>query len=133
MAMNGSDVLLLVNTGTDAAPVWTAVGSQRNVEFPESVEPVDVSSKDSPNRRVIGGRYQASVTLESLYVPSDLAFIKLKTACRSRQLIKIRRQEAGTDIEEASALITELSPSFPDQAEATVSISLEIDGAWQAV
>lgn len=133
MAMNGSDVLLLVNTGTDVSPVWTAVGSQRNVEFPESVEAIDVSSKDSPNRRVTGGRYQASVTLEALYVPSDLAYTKLKTAFRARTLIKIRRREQSIDTEEASALITEMSPSFPDQAEATISVTLEIDGAWAAV
>jgi len=29
MAMNGSDVLILVNTGTAAVPVYEAVGSQR--------------------------------------------------------------------------------------------------------
>ncbi len=131
--MNGADVLLYVNTGTEVSPVLTAVGSQRDVSFEETTEIVDVSSKDSRSKRVIGGRYGASVTLDALYVPDDAAYLALKGAMRSGELILIRRQEEGSNIEEADALITSLSETGPDQDAATVSISLTIDGDWSEV
>lgn len=133
MAISGSDVLLLANTGTDVAPVWTVVGSQRNVSFEETNEEIDVSSKDSRAMRVLAGRYGATATLEALYVPSDAAYQALKTAARNGDPIKIRRREIGTDTEEASAIITTLSGEFPDQDAGTISVELRIDGAWTAV
>ena len=36
MGFNGSDLLLLVNTGTPGVPVYEVVGSQRNVAFQET-------------------------------------------------------------------------------------------------
>ena len=57
MSMNGTDVLLLVNTGTPTVPVYEAVGSQRDVTFDEATEEIDVSSKDSRAKRVLPGRY----------------------------------------------------------------------------
>jgi hypothetical protein len=49
---------------------------------------------------------------------------------RNGTLILVQRQEAGVALEEADALITSMSSSFPDQGEGTISISLTIDGAW---
>ena len=131
--MNGADVLLLVNTGTEQTPTWTAVGSQTGVTFNEKTDEIDVSAKDSRNKRVIAGRYSATVALDALYVPSDTAFGALKTAMRSGTLIKIQRKEGGTPTETASALITGLSSEVPYQGAATVGIELAIDGGWTAV
>ena len=62
MGMNGTDILLYVNTGTPAVPAYTVVGSQRDVTFEESTDEIDVSSKDSRAKRVLPGRYSASVS-----------------------------------------------------------------------
>lgn len=133
MALNGSDVLLLVNTGTPTVPAYEAVGSQRDVNFEESTEEIDVSSKDSRAKRVLPGRYSSSLSLDALYVPSDAAYQALKSAMRDGELILVAREEEGVTLETANALITSMSEAMPDQGESTISISLTVDGVWTAV
>jgi len=133
MGMNGTDILLYVNTGTPAVPAYTVVGSQRDVTFEESTDEIDVSSKDSRAKRVLPGRYSASVSLDALYVPTDTAYLALKDAMRDGDLILVERYESGGADETADALITSLSEAAPDQGEATISISLTIDGTWTEV
>ena len=133
MSMNGSDVLLMVNTGTTETPVWTAVGSQRDVTFEESTEEIDVSSKDERAKRVLAGRYSASVSLDALFVPDDTAYSALQTAHRAGDLIMVARNVNSVDEESATALITSMSQTMPDQDGATISVSLTIDGTWSAV
>lgn len=130
MGKNGSDVLLLVNTGTPAVPVYEAVGSQRDVSFDEATEEIDVSSKNSRAKRVLPGRYSASLSLDSLYVWTDAGYQALRDAMRDGELILVAKQDDGVTVETADALITSLSESFPDQGESTVSISLTVDGFW---
>lgn len=133
MAMNGTDVLLYVNTGTEAVPVYTAVGSQRDVSFDETTEEIDASSKDGRAFRTLAGRYKATVTLEELYVPDDAAYLALKNAMRDGDLILVERLETGGVDETATALVTSLSEKAPDQEACTVSTNLTIDGEWTAV
>ncbi len=131
--MNGADVLLLVNTGSDSNPTYTAVGSQTNVKFDETVAEVDYSSKNSAATRVFGGRYGAKLTLDAVYVPDDTAYQSLKTAFRARALIRVRVEEENVEVEEADALITSLSRQAPDQEACTVAIGLTVDGEWAEV
>lgn len=133
MAMNGSDVLLLVNTGTPTVPVYEVVGSQRDVTFDEANAEIDVSSKDGRPKRVLYGRYSASLSLDALYVPTNADYLALRDALRDGELILVARQEEGVTIETADALIASMSQSFPDQGEATISIALTIDDAWVEV
>lgn len=122
--MNGADVLILID--------GDVVGSQRDVTFEESTEEIDVSSKASRAKRVIAGRYSASVSLDALYVPSDTAYQALKTALRDGTLVTVLRQEDGVALEHAEALVTKISEKTPDQGEAVVSVDLTIDGEWTA-
>jgi len=131
--MNGSDLLLLVNTGTPTVPAYEAVGSQRDVTFNENTEEIDVSSKDSRAKRVIAGRYSSSVSLEALYVWSDDGYQALREAKRDGELILVARQDNEVTIETADALVTSMSESFPDQGEGTISIDLSIDGFWDEI
>lgn len=128
--MNGTDVLLMANIGTADTPSYKVVGSQRDVTFDESTETIDVSSKDSRAQRVLPGRYSATLTLDALYVPDDEAYAALRAAMRDGELILVAREEAGVVTETANAVITSMSEAFPDQGEATISISLTIDGEW---
>ena len=130
MGMNGSDILLLVNTGSEAVPAYEVVGSQRDVTFDETTEEIDYSSKDSRAKRVGPGRYGASISLDALYVPTNECFQALKAAKRNGEMILVARQEDGVTIETADAMIANMSQSFPDQGEATISISLTVDGFW---
>jgi predicted secreted protein len=125
--------LLLVNTGTPTVPVYEAVGSQRDATFGETTDAIDVSSKDARAKRVLAGRYTAEITMEALYVPSDVAYLALQDAMRDGTMIKVVREESGVSIEEANAVVTDLSKVTPDQDGATVSIALAIDGTWSEV
>ena len=132
MSMNGSDILLLVNTGTPTVPVYTAVGSQRDASIDEASATIDVSSKDSRAQRVLSGRYSSSISLDALYVPDDDAYLALQEANRAGDLILVARQVQDVVVETATAKIDSMSESYPDQGEATISISLTLDGEWIA-
>jgi len=133
MAINGTDVLLHVNTGTADVPAYTLVGSQRDVTFDENNDEIDVSNKDSRAKRVLAGRYSAGVSLDALYVRADGGYLALRDALRDGELILIERLEADGRDETADALITSLSEAAPDQSDATISISMTIDGTWNEV
>lgn len=130
--MNGTDLLLLVNTGTEAVPAWTVVAGQRDASLSESNETIDFSSKDNRAWEGAAGRYESEVSLDSLYVPNHAAYTALKDACRDGTLIRVRTQEGGANKEEADAIVTELESEFPDQGESTVSITLKVTGSWAA-
>ena len=133
MAINGADVLLYVNTGTADVPAYTLVGSQRDVTFDENSDEIDVSNKSSRAKRVLYGRYSAGVSLDALYVRGDGGYLALRDANRDGELILIERIEADGRDETASAMIASLSEAAPDQSDATVSISMTIDGTWTEV
>lgn len=131
--MNGTDVLLLANTGTDETPVWTAVGCQRDMSIEETNEEIDMSSKDGRAKRVIAGRWSASISLDALYVPDDTAYLALWNASKDGDKIKVQIEESGASTWQADAMIANMSKEFPDQGAATIAIDLTIDGEWVAI
>lgn len=133
MGKNGSDVLLLVNTGTPEVPVYEAVGSQRGYSQQETTAVIDVSSKDSRTTRVLPGRYGSTMSLGALYVPTNAAYLALQSAMRDGALIKVMVEDDGVTTEQADAVVTSMSEEFPDQAAATLSVELTIDGEWSEV
>lgn len=133
MSMNGTDLLLLANTGTPSVPTYEVVGSQRDAEIAEETDTIDVSSKDSRAQRVLPGRFKGSISLDALYVPTDAAYLALRTANRDGELILVARQEDGVVTETVDAKIDSISEKFPDQDAATISVALTIDGFWASV
>lgn len=131
--INGTATLLLINTGSPESPAYEVVGYQRDATFEESTAAIDFSSKNSRARRVGAGRYQGSVSMEALYVSGDAGYQALKTAMRDGSSILVARQEDGVVLETVDAVVETLSQGMPDQAEATVSVTLAIDGFWQEV
>lgn len=130
MAMNGTDVLLLVNTGTPAVPVYEAVGSQKDFTFDETTAEIDASSKDSRAMRVLPGRYGSTLSGDSLFVPTNAAYLALRDAMRDGELILVARENDGVTTWTANCLVTTLSDGFPDQGVGTVTIALTVDGFW---
>jgi TP901-1 family phage major tail protein len=122
VAMNGTDVLIWVD--------GNMVGSQRDVTIDEATGEVDVSSKDQREMRVLPGRYDSSLSLEALYVPTNTAYLALQAAMRNGTFVEVVVLEDGVVTESADAIVTSLSRAAPDQDAATVSIGLRIDGAW---
>jgi len=128
--MNGTSVVLYANTGTPGTPIWTQVGSQRDAKIAEDVAIIDASSKDQAQRRVIGGRYSSSFTLQQLYTPTDAAYQALVTSFRTRAVILVQVYESGVLTAQANVLIAKIDKDFPDQKEALATFTCEIDGPW---
>ena len=133
MAMNGTGFLVLVNTGTLLTPVYEAVGCQRDATVDEATATIDVSCKDSRAQRVLPGRYSSTLSLDALYVPTNAGYQALKDANRNGDLILVARQVDEVVTETATAKVDSISEAYPDQAEATISVSLTIDGEWTEV
>lgn len=134
MGYDGTGTLLLVNTGTPSVPIWTPVAGQRGLSFSMDTAAIDATSKDDGiSGTFLPGRNTGTLTLEHLYEIGDAGFLALRTAQETRQLIKIREQELGTDQREANALVTNITRSLPDSDAGTVSVALQISGSWAAV
>lgn len=131
---NGTDVLILARTSAVGVTpeVFTAIGSQRDASISESNDTIDHSSKDMRAEQSRPGRYSATVECESLWLPSDAALSALRAACRNGTMTKVRRSDTavGGVVEEAEAWLESLDTEFPDQGEATVSITAHVSGVW---
>jgi TP901-1 family phage major tail protein len=127
--MRGVDILLVVNTGTDAVPVWTVVGGQRGATISESNETIDTTSKTTVGFFEYDyGLGSWTVSADGAYVLNDMAFEELKTACRNKEKIKIRVKEGTAKAEEGYALITSMERDAPYDGELTYSFEFQGTG-----
>ena len=120
-------ILLEVNTGTDAVPVWSVIGGQRNATLSEEVEEIDVTSDDSDGAQEFeAGLYSATIDCDGLYVPTATGYAALKTAFRSKTKIKAQIKEDGAATEQAMCLITSMETESPYDGESTYAVSLRV-------
>lgn len=135
--MLGVDILLYVNTGTDAAPVWTKVGGQRGATLSESNEMIDTSSKDTPkNKTYEYGLGDWTIGCDGVYVVDETGYEKLKSASRNKEKIKVRMKETGgtgSNADEGMALISSRELDAPYDDTATYSVELQGSGEITAV
>jgi len=127
--VNGYDVLIQVQEPSGSGNFET-VASQRGVTFNETTAAIDMASKQ--RREYVGtpGRYNATVSMNSLYIPSSSGYTKIRTAMRSGTLVRLQRRQLGATLEAADAIVTSLSEDFPDQEAAVVSADFQITGPW---
>jgi len=131
--INGTVILLAVRTGT-GPDVYTDVGGQRGISFDENVDEIDISNKiDGADFKMLPGRRKQTFQLDASYLRSETAFTTLQSAIRAGTKIRIRRSDAGSDIEQADGYLTSISENHPDQDNSVVSIAGTIDGPWGAI
>lgn len=130
--VTGSIFLLQVNTGTDATPVWTTVGAQRDYGEDASTALVDLSNKDQRAEVVAGGRWASDITLTHLYVPGATEQRLLRDANRNGTLVTVRKFENGVATEKATGVVTGYAESQPDMDAATVDVTIHLSNAWTA-
>jgi hypothetical protein len=123
--VNGTLVLLLIDN--------QLVGHQRGMTVAETNATVDYSSKEQRERRLGYGRYESTVSVQSLYVPNASGYAAIQAASRAGTLVELIRREVGADFESAMAKIDSVSGDFPDQGEAVLSVDFSVDGAWEPV
>ena len=130
--VNGSLIVLQVNTGTVAVPVWTTVGSQRDTTNSGSLALIDASSKDSRNEVVQAGRWTGELTLTHLYVPGAAEQQLLRNANRNGTVIQVRTFEDGVAKERADGVVTEYSENHPDMDVSSAEVTVHISNGWVA-
>jgi len=127
--VNGTDILVQVEQPADSG-TYVTIGSQRGATFGEQTASVDMSSKENRKRYVNPGRYQSTVSLEKLYIPSSSGYQMLKDAMRIGTYVRLRRRELGSTLESAQCVCTGLSLAAPDQEAAVVSAEFDVNGGW---
>lgn len=131
--IDGAAVLVLVNLGDDVTPNWMPVAEQTNLSTESTRNLIEASSKDSDHTKWIYGKQDDTVSLEALYVPNDAAFKALGDAMKNKKTVVLRRTENGTDIEEATALVSTISKEWPDNDASTVSVEFQLDEPWTPI
>src|SRR4030042_2013394 len=124
--MNGTDILLLVDTGA----AYEAVGSQRDMTISRKRSWIDLSAKGDDEEVGDVGRRSYPLTCDAVYVPDDGAYLALLTAFDAGDTILVRQSENGVEVEGGTAHILDMSKKAPDQAAAVLSIELRIPGGW---
>jgi predicted secreted protein len=130
--INGSDILLYVNTGTESTPAWTAVGGQSGIKITETNGTKERKGhKLSPNgdaKEYNYDQYEWKVSLDGAYVSGETGLEALRTALRTQALIKVRVKEGDTYVSEGDALITSMDLDGPYNDDATYAIELQGTG-----
>lgn len=134
-ASNGRYFYVDVNTGTDAAPVWTKVGGQRDASLEMSKDAIETTSKTSANgyKEKDHGLKEWSIEFDSLFVKSEAGYVALLAAFDQDKDISIRISD-GTGTGSAVAwktgkgIITKINTELPYEKEATYSVSVEGNG-----
>lgn len=119
---NGTDVSIKIGVNS--------IGSQRNATIAENTAPIDISSKDDRDAEFLGGRYSATLTCDSLYVPTDTAYVALLAAMRAGTSVTVMRVEDAADVESIDGIVTGISNVYPDQDACVCSISIQLSGGW---
>jgi predicted secreted protein len=130
--MNGSDVLVQINQGTDVSPIWITVASQKGVVITESVATIDTSSKEKSEETHLPGRYSATLTLDTLYVEGAASFRELQYRLRNGVQVRLRTSTLGVNDEVALATVTGITKTAADQQAVTANASFKLSGPWEA-
>lgn len=140
MSLNGSAVLLSMNTGTDEAPEFTVIPCQTTGDYDLSVETRDTSCKDSADEQVEPGSRSRSISVEilpnawpELVESPSTANEKLRHAAETGLKITGRIVVSGVAKEEFDAVITSFSLSAGREESVTNSIELQVSGGMRPV
>ncbi|MFS1513055.1 phage tail tube protein [Chengkuizengella sp. SCS-71B] len=129
MALNGIDIVILANTGTEAEPNFTVVGGQRGATLEEVSETVDVTNKGSNGSYEYEyGLYGFTISAEGVYIPDDAAYVVLKNAIRTKEKVLVQWKEGAGNIEQGLCLVTSRSVEGPYDGEATYSFEFQGTG-----
>ncbi len=104
------------------------VGSQRDATVTRALAVIDVSSKDSRNRRIKPGRYTVEISFDHLYVPGAPELTAIKNAILNGTFCEVREMVNGAAGRVYGGYITGHVESFPDQGPAMVSCTFTGDG-----
>lgn len=132
--IRGTDIMLYVNTGTVAAPVWTAVCSSTGHTLNINTELLEARTKcDGDWRRLLpGGIRNWSVDFDALdtsgqtFTPHDLIAWQLE----NRQfMVRLRSNATGSTGYQGTVMIESSSLSAPVDGWSSFNLSVQGTGA----
>lgn len=128
-AVTGVDFIIQVNTGTEAAPVWTTVAGQRNATLNREVEEADATSKDS------NGWYEGiptirswSIKFDGLIVEDDTGYQALEDAYMNNEILQVQIVTPAGNKYTGKAYLTDFSLEAPYKDDAVYSGTLQGTG-----
>jgi TP901-1 family phage major tail protein len=135
--IRGIDILVKVNTGSEASPVWTTVGGQRGLTLNRSADTLDNTSKTDDLtlagwKSQLSGLREWSIDCDGLLVDGDAALDLLETAWEGGDYVQVQAVRTGKTYQ-GNAYITDLSIDAPHDDMATVSCTLVGAGALAEV
>lgn len=129
-AVSGVSFIVQVNTGTDAAPVWTAVGGQREATLNMSTDEIDTTSKDSQGwHEGLPSLRNWSLDFDALLIQGDAGLEALENAFMNQTQVQVRLATPSGATYTGKATLTDFSYEAPYDGEATASGSLTGTGA----
>lgn len=124
--VKGIEVKISINTGTDAAPVYTELGNQQDLTLKMTGEKIDTSSKNNAgwNTAIVGNR-DWGVEGSAIVDTDDTALGALETAFLAGSTIKIQVDEDGINTYTGDVCIDDFSKASPvkDVSKASISLS----------
>lgn len=134
MEAKGIDIIILVNTGDEVTPAWTAVGGQRGATMSDSVDTIETTHKLSGGAKTYEYTFSdATISCDGVYIFDDTGYKALVDAMRNKEKVKVRWQEKGTDVYEGTFLVVSRDLEGAYDSEATYSMELQRDREIQEV
>ena len=130
--IKGIDFLISINTGTDAAPVYTKVGGQRGATLNRSAETLESTNKDSGDFKEFEYSFKEwSVDADGLLVVDDAGFTALEKAFMDSKKVKVQVGLPSGMKYEGLAIITDLPIEMPYDDLVTYSSTFQGSGVLQ--
>lgn len=140
MPMNGSIVMIAIDTSATATPDYEIIPCQMTGEYTLEAETFDTSCKDTGDATNLPGRRSRTMSVESnpaawpeiVTSPTTVDQI-LRKAAETGQQVGVAILVSATELEEGTATITSYSVSFPDQDKVSIAIELAVSGAMTPI
>lgn len=130
----GVKFLIMVNIGTVASPVYSAIGGQQGATLNRSADEINVSSKDSDGWGAsLAGLRTWSIEGDGLLYESDAALDMLETTFAAGDPVLVQLTTPWSTKYQGTAYITDLSIEAPHDGAATISYTLSGNGKLETV
>ncbi|MGA9723306.1 MAG: phage tail tube protein [Candidatus Binatus sp.] len=126
---NGSAILVLVQTAS-GPNVYTSVASQMGAKFSRKGKTIDVSDKSIVDNQYLPGDRDSTITLDSIYVPTDAGVQALKASFDTGATLIVERQENGVVTEYATCFVSSIDEDFQRSSASKYNCVLQRTGAW---
>src|SRR3990167_11295225 len=130
MAMEGRHVVLAIESTEGGTTVRRVVAQQRDLTLNRTADRIDVSDKDSKDRKFLTGSNDQSIETSAWFVRSDVAYNRLELAYSTGQPVVVARFELGSLHSSARAVVTNLPERHPVSGGSEVTVGLAIDGSF---